>query len=304
MFTVRYLGRIFQTPVGFVLESPTLHGERPEGYTETYHLRIADGAATLTCNTPRYDETTRHYVYFRSLHFTRACLAVTTFSRGIGAAVVYEKSVEPDGRVEPLIFMVPQVQAYCKSFSMPRDFNEILTLGIRNPELIYALMDLAQAITEPISVVGARALERIRTLVAGPDVRPKDAWPLLHQALRVDAAYLQFVTDHSRAPRHGQDFTHTSEINGVVIERCWNVVDRCVEFVRRNKQPLPLGEFRSLPVSQAFIMSPQTFASSARALAHAALIISSVGTRGTKIISSVAPCRLTVIGILSLLSSI
>jgi hypothetical protein len=249
MFTVQFVGRAFHAPVGFSLDSPTLTLNEPEqghrGQTDTYHLRISDDVATLTCNTTHYDAQNLLYFYFRGLHFTQACLALFTFSTGLGATVAYEKWIRPDGREEPIFFNQPRVKDYCTSYSLPKDFNEMLTLSVGNTELIYAIVDVTKAISEPITAAfgGARALERIRTLVAGPDEGPKEAWGLMQTALRVDKAYLQFVTDHSVAPRHGQDFTHTAEVNQKVIERCWTIIDRAIIFVKRGRQPLPAEEF-------------------------------------------------------------
>ena len=234
------------------MDSPTLTLDDPQighkgqpGQKETHHLHIANEIATLTCTATRYDQENRAYIYIRGLQFTKACLALLTFSTGNGGTVMYEKTIEPDGSEQSLFFFAPNVKDYCRSFSIPQHFNEMLSFGVKHPELIYAIIDVTQSISDPegFAFKGARAVERIRALVAGPGIKPDDAWQMLQEALRVDKAYLKFITDHSRAPRHGHDFTHTRDINLTVIERCWTIIDRSIEYVRRNRQPLPAEEF-------------------------------------------------------------
>lgn len=252
MFTVRFVGRLFHSPINLYLESPTLTLDDPElghsgenGQKETHYLKIENGEAVLTCSSTHYDEVNRIYIYIRALHFTKACLALHTFSTGLGGTVSYERSIEPDGSVRPIAFFKTSLQALCKSYSLPNNFNEMLRLGVQHQELMYAIIDVTQAISEPASFAlgGARAIERLRSLVAGPSLSREEAWPLLCKALQVDKAYLTYITAHSRAPRHGQDFTHTSEIQNTVIERCWTLIDRSVEYLRRNREPLPLDLF-------------------------------------------------------------
>src|SRR6185437_4649205 len=122
MFTVRYLGRLFNAQDGFVLKSHPLHSEMSE-YNLTLHaqLEISNNNVVLTCKTTRYDAAIHPAIFGRCIDFAKAYMAISTFASGIGHTLVFTEFVDPDGKTFPVFFGNRHATQLCKSFSLPQD---------------------------------------------------------------------------------------------------------------------------------------------------------------------------------------
>lgn len=68
----------------------------------------------------------------------------------------------------------------------------------------------------------------------------------MRECLNLSVDYLKLITDVSTAPRHG-DSRHISGTTTVEItSRTWTVMNRLLEYKKRDVQRLPVAEFPHL----------------------------------------------------------
>jgi hypothetical protein len=126
-----------------------------------------------------------------------------------------------------------------------KSFNEVAGLVFKETSLFMALNELIETVSYPhVSVTNcARVVERLRHLIA-PNVHKKQqSWRVLRQTLRVEKAYLEFITKHSTGPRHGDPTFVPGNIAQESMRRTWIIMNRFLEFRKRGNQPLPEAEF-------------------------------------------------------------
>jgi hypothetical protein len=205
---------------------------------------ISGADVEITCYMNRYDDSLLSTAYQRSLHAAKACVAIVSFESSVGLDILITEFMDPSGTRYPMAFRSEAVTGLCKSFSLPADFIEITELVLKDTLLFLALIDLNDSLTHSdTALLCARAIERLRHAVAGKDASPDIGWPKVHRALRVDQKYLQFITAHSHAPRHGARFNHTPDITKEVSKRSWIVMDRFITYRRRGSVALWEDEF-------------------------------------------------------------
>jgi len=61
--------------------------------------------------------------------------------------------------------------------------------------------------------------------------------------LNVSQQFLEFITDHSIGPRHGDVLDIPFSIINELIRRSWIVMNRFLEFKKRGDQKLPSSDF-------------------------------------------------------------
>jgi len=123
----------------------------------------------------------------------------------------------------------------------------VLAMGNHIDDL-FLLNDLIDSILAPHGAVVncARAIEGIRLRMTPEGFTKKQGWEEMRWSLRIDHAYLKFITDQSEGPRHAD----RSGVNNVeyqmTLERSWTVMNRYLEYKKRGNQPLPESEFELL----------------------------------------------------------
>jgi hypothetical protein len=65
----------------------------------------------------------------------------------------------------------------------------------------------------------------------------------MRDSLNIDQPYLEFITEHSKGPRHGDVKGSTFSATRETIKRSWIVMNRFLEFRKRGNRPLSLSEF-------------------------------------------------------------
>lgn len=200
---------------------------------------------------PTFKYKTEHFpaIYMRALDLCRAQVDLVGFKMGWGVTVVLEAFVNENGVTTPIFLKDETLGALCTAFASDKHFDELCVKVIQSPALFMALRDLVSAISLPhVSLVDcARAMERLKHLVAEPGAKDAQAWEQLREALHIEKTYLRFITDHSTGPRHGRP-GHTPGIDTTeVVRRSWIIMNRYLEYLRRDGTSLPLAEFPLLP---------------------------------------------------------
>jgi hypothetical protein len=138
----------------------------------------------------------------------------------------------------------------CTSFSLnpqpgKTSIGETWDLVLSNFAIFQSLEDLITSITLPhhAPVDCARAVERLRNLIATPGATISQAWHEMRNALRLDRSFLKLITDTSAAPRHGDPSYIPGTITTEIVRRSWIIMDRFLQYRKRGNNPLPATDF-------------------------------------------------------------
>jgi len=186
-------------------------------------------------------------VDWRANYLARSVLNCYAFATGTYLYPALETVVKPDGikyiiqtRRSNLASLTTILQSHSDGGV---DIHPILRLVMTNPTIFAALKDLIEAIPAYNTEVNcARAVEAIRQAMAPTDKRIK-AWQVMQDNLNVTERFLQFITEHSKGPRHGDVMKSQFAMVNETIRRSWIVMNRFLEFKKNGDQKLPLSTF-------------------------------------------------------------
>ncbi|MFZ0632431.1 MAG: hypothetical protein WA399_14170 [Acidobacteriaceae bacterium] len=250
--TVFFLGRVLRETDALkitIRDLPSAHWEEVSiGLVMDFSVKIENSKVAVECQVNRYQPTDLPYLHVRAFDLARAAVDILAFSRGWGLTVWIDSFTDPSGVETPLLCQMPQLAALCTAFDLTPgtgNTDDVWRLVVSEPALFMALNDLIASIALPhhAPVNCARAIDGILRMMIPAGSDPKKSWPFMHQNLNVDRKYLEYITDQSTGPRHG-DRSHIPgpDVN-ITVERSWNVMNRFLEFRKRGNQPLPLAVF-------------------------------------------------------------
>jgi len=247
MQTVHFLGKVLPEPTNVTLSSlPVIKWQATEiGASLEFVSHIVDSKIDIECRLNDYKPEYFALLYMRALDICRAQVDLVAFKSGLGLTVVLEAFIDPNGAATKILLQNESLAALCTAFTLDDGFDQVCAHVLTSIPLFMALRDLIAAISLPhvSSVNCARAIERLKHLVASPDSRDKQAWQQLRQALQIDEAYLRFITDHSTNPRHGQPGHIPGAVTSEVIRRSWVIMNRYFEYLKRGSSPLSSTDF-------------------------------------------------------------
>lgn len=118
------------------------------------------------------------------------------------------------------------------------------TLLMAEPAVWEALHDLTQSLSRRHNTVinCARAVDGLKHLVS-PGAKPGKAWENLRNVLNMDQAYSEAISKASSGPRHGNRGPISGEVQTLVIQRSWTIMDRYFQYRLRNSGPLREPDF-------------------------------------------------------------
>jgi hypothetical protein len=253
MSKVQFFGRIFPSvcKVTLSLDPGTainwIDEERQTSYT--FRIYITDGNVRVDCEAPHYQTSHFDELYRRAFDLARASVDVLAFGLGWGPSVVFEKFQDSAGAVSDLLLhdprLVPLVTAFKLNAPPPNNLEETLKIVWADPRVFFALRDLIEAITLPhrTTVCCARAIEGLRTLVAGPTTSRGEAWRVFREKLQLDERFLKLITDNSVDARHGQHARLSGAITTEIAQRSWIIMNRFLEYRLRGSEPLVSSTF-------------------------------------------------------------
>ena len=248
MFTIRFLGQVHPTFAEISLSNPVvINWPVPEQDLKmAFEYSITKSQINLSCRLNRWDQDILSLVYKHALDLCRASVNAVAFSMGWGVTVQLHTFVDPFGISSAVFLRDERLRPLCTAYDLTTNFDEIHQMLLVEPTLFLAFNDLIEAITVPHeSLVNcARAIERLKHLIAPPDSKDKAAWAALRLALRIDESYLKHITDTSANPRHGNPEYVSGDITTEVTFRAWAVMNRYLEYRKAGRQ-LP-GSFPML----------------------------------------------------------
>jgi hypothetical protein len=187
----------------------------------------------------------------RALELARAVVDCLAFSTGLGLSVVLDDIVSPAGVVKKIQFANPPLSSLCTAFDLtpgnagPNNFRAMYNLVVAEPPLFLALNDLITAITVPgqIPINCARAVEGLRMIMVPNDPSRKLGWAKMRETLQLERTYLEYITEMSTNPRHGDKSHIDQHLLQEVLRRSWIVMNRFFEYRKRGNEPLPIADF-------------------------------------------------------------
>jgi hypothetical protein len=246
MKTFTFLGRVL--PDNYPLPRDlrrTFEWDVPEqGALARMTVIIEAGEVTVRCQAEDFSKEVSDDAFIRALDATKAMVDVFGFMEGVAYSVALDKCIEPTGRERKLIVAHHELSELCTAFG-DEDVEEVLDLVLAEPPLFQALNDLMDAIAKPhySPISCGRVVESIARIIAGPGKSRPEQWALMHEALRLDPAYLKFITHHSKGPRHGDRIALSGDVTTELVTRSWTAMNRFLAYRRSGSIPLPLNEF-------------------------------------------------------------
>ena len=255
MPTIRFVGKISPPPPVHLFSDviPFSIWEMPDIGPVKITLVIKQSIVQIICELAHYEDAYLPALFKHALAFARCCVDMASFATGLGCMLVIDGVQKPDGRVEALLFTHPYLADKCTAYRMAgttegdkQNFSEMINLIARDPALFLALNDLVSSLTNTdlAAINCGRVLDGLRKIVA-PSLDAKNGWPVLRMIVNADEKYMQWVSDLSTNPRHGD----RSWIGSAIVEavtRTWIVFNRFLEYRKRGNQSLPLGDFPML----------------------------------------------------------
>ncbi|MBA8735482.1 hypothetical protein [Chromobacterium violaceum] len=237
--TIHLLGHVLQANAVNISvgHDPVVNWDSPDiDLTMAFKIKVLNSQIDITCELNRWSEDLLPHIYMRAFDLSRASVDVVAFAMESGLSVHLHTLIRPDGTSTPLLFNDLRLPSLCSAYNLSEGFDEIHSMVLLSPNLFMAFNDLIQSITLPHkSLVNcARAIERIRNLITPGKGKNKAAnkaaWVAMCDALRIDATYLKYITDHSKAPRHGESSHTPGDITNEVVARSWSVMNRYLEY--------------------------------------------------------------------------
>ncbi|HLN27507.1 MAG TPA: hypothetical protein VK395_07160 [Gemmataceae bacterium] len=249
---VRFLGFVHPMKVIKVLvTTPEITWKSPDiGLDATFTVQIRDSAVQVDCETNRAGPGDFIHLYFRAFDLSRASVDLISFATGIGLTVVLETFIDERGVGSPMVPQDPGLKSVCTAYMLgdPASYDAVWRIVVATPALFMALNDLITGIILPHqgARIAGQILETIRDLVSPDGLKPKQKWPHMQQNLRIEEAYLKFISTHATGPRHGDRSHIPPDITRELAMRSWVVMNRFLEFKKRGGAPLPASEFPML----------------------------------------------------------
>jgi hypothetical protein len=253
MRKVHFVGRVLPAAFKITVQAPEAKWVWQEvGLELTFRVKIGNSFINAECELAEYKPDFITELYRRAFDLTRASVNLVGFAHGLGLTVLFEMFIAPDGSVTELAAIEPSLPPLCTAYSLDParlgDFNAVFNAVFTSPDLFMALEDLIGAITLPhVGAVNcARAMDRVKHLIATAGSADGVAWKQMRRALQIDEDYLKYVTDVSKGPRHGRPGHTPGNLTTEATRRSWTVMNRYFEYVKRGKQPLDAASFPPL----------------------------------------------------------
>ncbi len=250
MQNIHFIGRVLPSAFKVSVQAPEVKWKWEETELElTIRVKIGNSFVNIECELEEYRPEYVTELYRRAFDLARASVNLVAFANGIGLTVLLEMLIAPDGSPTELAPIDPSLPPLCTAYSLDparlADFNAVFNAVLKSPDLFMALEDLIHALSLPhVSPVNcARAMDRLKHLIATPGSAEKDAWKQLRDALQIDEQYLRYVTDVSKGPRHGRPGHTPGRQTTEATHRSWAVMNRYLEYVKRGKQNLDAAAF-------------------------------------------------------------
>jgi len=243
-FRISFSGRVYPSGLHLNIKIPFVdfRYDQPEPFDARFRISIVESAINVSCEFSVLFPDYLYPLWHKAQEFAAAAVNVGAFQMGVGAITVLDHWTDMLGKTSPLALAGANLAGLCTVVDQDPDsgkFDEVFKLVFFEPALLIALNDLILSNINPhhILINCHRCVEAIRTMIAGPG-RGAKAWEAMHVALNVDRAYLQFINDRARDPRHGNQVHVPNDETNEARVRAWKIMDRFLHYRLAGNQPL------------------------------------------------------------------
>ncbi|MXN64452.1 hypothetical protein GR183_06010 [Stappia sp. GBMRC 2046] len=226
---------------------PNIHLEDPNGFQAIYTFNIENGQFIILCEIFRKCENFFQFSIIRCYEFVTTLVDIHAFSNGWALSVIIDTAVH-NNMHRRIALSEKSALDKCSAIKNSDDFQKILNITLNNFNLRFAFRDLISSLStlNYSAIAASRSIEAIRDLIS-PDTPKLQAWENMRDKLNIERKYLQYITDTSRQPRHGNRGATDGMIQMEVTQRAWRIMDRYLEFMKRGgEDALPRDVFEAL----------------------------------------------------------
>jgi hypothetical protein len=230
----------------------TISYSDPRGFDAEFDIQIKDGKILVKCSVAKTSDWYLQMSLVRAYELATAAVDLYAFSKGWALSVLLDDFII-DGRRRGIAFSETSVASLCNVISNEEDFLQTWEHLSGDFNLKFALRDLISSLStlNYSAVAACRALESIKNSIAPDGSNDKEGWKLLREKLRIEREYIQFITDSSREPRHGNRGAAFGDDQLEITHRAWKIMDRYIEYLKRGaSEVLPEDEFPLLDQNQ------------------------------------------------------
>jgi hypothetical protein len=247
MSIVRFKGRTFPQRIHVEITLPSVRWEDQEtGLIMDFKCHVGKGNVDIECTTNKFvQEEHLIPIYNRAFDTIRSGLDLISFSTGRPFTVILEKFIRPDGFEHSFGVSQLDLARFCTAIKPDDSYNRVLKIIMAEWPLLVAVRDLIETITIPhrCEVNCARVIDTLRHQLTNAGDDRQKGWEELRTKLNVSKEFLQYISEASRKPRHGNLKEGMGHVRREVTERTWQVMNRFLEFRMRGNTALPLAEF-------------------------------------------------------------
>jgi hypothetical protein len=259
MPTLHFLGQVVPSTAYKITikDMPQIHFQAGDGTLSVHlNIRIENSAVDVECATDQFGADTLLHVHKIAYDLARATVNLFAFASGITLSVVFDRLIDVNGVSSAFVLQDFSRASLCTAYSATSTnpaqgtvlLGDMTKLVFSEPGLFLALDDLitATSVHHLMVVNSARAIEALRHAMAPSGMSRNDAWELFRENLKISKDYLRLITDNSQSGRHGEGKFIPGPITTEIIRRSWIIMNRFLEFRKRNSQPLQESEFPML----------------------------------------------------------
>ncbi len=194
-----------------------------------FALEIEDGRFKVDVETERFDAVIADSLFVDALDYVRGVIETFGFADGVPYSANIDTIVEPGGTERLVVLGDREMAKLCTAYT-EHSADAVLELVLTNNDLARVLSDAMRTLSQPhySPISCGRIAEGLARLVGGNDRRA--AWPALRDALNVEEAYLKLLTEHSKAPRHGDNVAVAGAVTRELSIRAWTLIDRYFHY--------------------------------------------------------------------------
>lgn len=208
-----------------------------------FEAEIVASEISVRCKAPILSKDVVDTAYMRASELCQAMVDVAGMRRGLKLFAIIDR-VEHEGATEGLVYGDQELGHLISSFA-EEAVDEVVDLVLQDLPLRHAITDLMSMLWWPsyAPIACGRVIDSVRRMITPPEAPEGVAWAAMREALNLDEAYLRFVTNLSRGPRHGHRVEVSGTDNREMSVRAWTVLNRYIAFVRGGRKPLPTTNY-------------------------------------------------------------
>jgi len=213
----------------------------------TLRCKIVNSQITVECDLEKYEERYLQGLWATAWDYARLVVNLIGFQSGAGLITIIDTIIRPKQKPDLMRTQLSRLSRQCTAYNLnnTQQIAQILSSGIAIKQ---AIKDLVESLIIPNNAVVncARVMDTLRRVIS-PSLNEKPGWQQMQRVLNISQTYLQFITNQSQDPRHGNYSTPISDPKLMeVLERSWIVMNRFLEYKKKGDSPLTDPDFPSL----------------------------------------------------------